>query len=101
MPHPPPKVKGNIHARDVYSCRFASPPQLNGNDCDGDCVLSEAPRPLGQSESPVLPKKFGGADSPGISDLPDIITIPKGKPTAEAYLPPSLNGGFQQSQALA
>ncbi|CAL5226878.1 g9751 [Coccomyxa viridis] len=46
-------------------------------------ITEEAPRPIGRSESPVVPKNLIGADSPGISDLPDIATHAEGQPSAE------------------
>lgn len=52
-------------------------------DSDTAYASSEAPRPVGRSESPVVPKNLVGAGSPGISDLPDIVAHAEGQPSAE------------------
>ena len=69
------------------------PPNSCGIASDSACVLSEAPRPTGRSESPVMPKKLVGADSPGISDLPDIATHAEEQPSVKEALPFKIDGG--------
>ena len=86
MPHPSRKVSVDpslVHIEVFLLPSLDYLPFLRGIDSDTGCVPSEAPRPIGRSESPVVPKNLIGADSPGISDLPDIATHAEGQPSAE------------------